>query len=305
MSNVSTEVNIGGIRMKNPVMVSSGTFGYGREYAEYIDLNKLGGIVTKGTSSVPWKGNKPPRVCETSAGMLNSIGLQNPGVHSFIKNDLPWLRSFDTRIIVNVVGKTIEEYVEVASILSKQDIDGIELNLSCPNVKAGCLAFGTTYAGVKEVTQSVREVFKKPIIVKLTPNVTSIEEPAKGAEDGGADVVSLINTILAMAIDINTKRSVLGNNLGGLSGPAIKPIAVRMVWQAVKAVKIPVIGMGGIMSGEDAVEFMLAGASAVSIGTANFVDTQAPIKVIEGIEHYMMTYGIGHIEEIIGKVELN
>ncbi len=305
MSNISTEVNIGGIRLKNPVMVSSGTFGYGREYSQYIDLNKLGAIVTKGTSAVPRKGNKPPRVAETPGGMLNAIGLQNPGVQSFIKNDLTWLRGLDTKIIVNIVGKTVEDYVEVASALKEADVDGIELNLSCPNVKAGCMAFGTTYAGVKEVTQRVKEVCNKPLIVKLTPNVTSIEESAQGAEEGGADAISLINTILAMAIDIHTKRPILGNNLGGLSGPAVKPIAVRMVWQASKAVKIPVIGMGGIMSGDDAVEFLLAGASAVSIGTATFVNPGAPIDVINGIEEYMRKYGYMDLSQIIGKAELN
>lgn len=305
MSKISSEVHIGGIRMKNPVMVSSGTFGYGREYSQYIDLNKLGAIVTKGTSAVPWKGNKPPRVAETPGGMLNAIGLQNPGVKSFIKNDLTWLRGFDTKIIVNIVGKTVEDYVEVASALRDVDVDGIELNLSCPNVKAGCMAFGTTYSGVKEVTQRVKEVCNKPLIVKLTPNVTSIEESAQGAEEGGADAISLINTILAMAIDIHTRRPILGNNLGGLSGPAVKPIAVRMVWQAAKAVKIPVIGMGGIMSGDDAVEFLLAGASAVSIGTATFVNPVAPIDVIEGIEEYMKKFGYHDLSQIIGKIELN
>ena len=305
MLNINTEVNIGGIKMKNPVMVSSGTFGYGREYSEYIDLNILGAIVTKGTSNVPWKGNKPPRVVETPGGMLNAIGLQNPGVHDFLKKDLPWLRKFNTNIIVNIVGKTIEEYIEVAAILADQDIDGIELNLSCPNVKAGCLAFGTSYNGVKEVTQKVREVCQKPLIVKLTPNVSNIEEPATGAEDGGADAISLINTVLAMAIDINTKKPILGNNRGGLSGPAVKPIAVRMVWQAAKAVKIPGVGMGGIMNGEDAVEFMLAGASAVSIGTASFVNPSASINVIEGIEKYMKKNGYSDLGNVIGKLELN
>lgn len=305
MQKVNLETNIGGLKMKNPVMVSSGTFGYGREYDKYIDLNKLGAVVTKGTSIIPWKGNKSPRTCEVAGGLLNAIGLQNPGVHSFIENDLSWLRKFDTRIIVNVVGKTVEEYIDIANVLKDQNIDAIELNLSCPNVKQGCVAFGTTYGGVKEVTQRVRELYKGPLIVKLTPNVTSIEETAKGAEDAGADAVSLINTILAMKIDIHTRKPVLANNTGGLSGPAVKPVAVRMVWQAAKAVNIPVIGMGGIMTGEDAVEFMLAGASAVSVGTALFKNPEAPIDVIEGIERYMKDKNYSDLSQIIGKLELN
>lgn len=305
MSNISTKVNVGGIKMKNPVMVSSGTFGYGREFNEFFDISQLGAIVTKGTSLLPKQGNKPPRIVEVNGGIINSIGLQNPGVHSFLENDLLWLRKFDTNIIVNVVGSTIEEYVEISKILNDTDIDAIELNLSCPNVKEGCLAFGITYEGVKSITQEVREVFKKPIIVKLTPNVTSIQGPAKGAEDGGADAVSLINTILSMAIDINTRRPVLANNTGGLSGPAVKPIAVRMVWQAASAVKIPVIGMGGIMNGDDAVEFMLAGASAVSIGTANFVSPTVALDVIDGIENYLRKYNYSDVNQIVGKLELN
>lgn len=302
---ISLETNIGGIKMKNPVMVSSGTFGYGREYSEYIDLNKLGAIVTKGTSLVPWKGNKPPRVVEVHGGMLNAIGLQNPGVQHFIEKDLPWLKKYDTRIIVNLVGKTMEEYIETARILADTEIDGIELNLSCPNVKAGCLAFGTTYAGVKEITERVKAVCKKPLIVKLTPNVTSIEETAKGAEDGGADAISLINTLLGIAVDIHKRRPILGNNTGGLSGPAVKPVAVRMVWQASRAVKIPIVGMGGISNGEDAVEFLLAGASAVSVGTALFANPQAPLEVVEGIENYLKKYNCERVGDIIGKLVLN
>ncbi|MGE5329085.1 MAG: dihydroorotate dehydrogenase [Deltaproteobacteria bacterium] len=305
MNNVITEVNIGKLKLKNPVMVSSGTFGYGREYAEFVDLNKLGAIVTKGTSVVPWKGNKPPRITEVYGGMINAIGLQNPGVHAFIKNDLPWLRKFDTKVIVNIIGKSVEDYIEVASILNKEDIDAVELNLSCPNVKEGCMAFGTTYAGVKEVTSKVREVYDGTLIVKLTPNVTSIEETATGAEDGGADAVSLINTILAMAIDINTRKPVIANNMGGLSGPAVKPIAVRMVYQASKAVKIPVIGMGGIMNAEDALEFIIAGASAVSVGTANFKNPMTSIEVIKGIEEYLINNKIGDINELTGSLVMN
>ena len=242
---MKTEVNLCGIKMKNPVTVASGTFGYGREFAEYIDLNKLGGIVIKGTAIKPWTGNPAPRICEVPGGMLNSIGLQNPGIEYFIQNDLPWLRKFDTKIIVNAIGHTVEEYVEVCRVLNNLDIDGVEINLSCPNVKEGCLAFGTTYEGVKEVTSQVRKVLtNKPLIVKLTPNVTDITAPAKGAEDGGADGVSGINTLLGMKIDIDKKRPILGINTGGLSGPAIKPVAVRMVYQASHAVKIPVMGLG-------------------------------------------------------------
>ena len=305
MNKISLETNIAGIKMKNPVMVSAGTFGYGREYSEYIDLNNLGAIVTKGTSLVPWKGNKPPRVAEVSGGMLNAIGLQNPGVDYFIKNDLPWLKKFDTKVIVNVVGKTAEEYVEVAKILADTEIDGIEINLSCPNVKAGCLAFGTTYAGVREITGMVKEVFNKPVIVKLTPNVTSIEETATGAQDGGADAISLINTLLGMAIDIHKRKPILANNTGGLSGPAIKTVAVRMVWQASKVVNIPIVGLGGIFSGEDAIEFLLAGASAVSVGTALFSNPQAPLEVVDGIRRYLEKYKCESVEEIVGKLVLN
>jgi len=305
MKQIQTEVNIGGLKLKNPVMVSSGTFGYGREYSKFIDLNKLGAIVTKGTSAVPWKGNKPPRITEVNGGMINAIGLQNPGAFAFIKNDLPWLKKFDTKIIVNIVGKTIEEYMEVASILAKTEVDGIELNLSCPNVKEGCLAFGTTYSGVKEVTSRVRKIFDKTLIVKLTPNVTSIEEPARGAEDGGADAISLINTVLAMAININSRRPIIANNMGGLSGPAIKPIAVRMVYQAAKSVNIPVIGMGGITNAEDALEFIIAGASAVSVGTANFINPSAPIEIIQGIEKFMIRNKILDIKELIGSLIMN
>ena len=302
---MNTKINFAGIEMKNPVTVASGTFGYGREYSDFFDLSKLGAIITKGTSLKPRAGNKPSRVYETASGMLNSIGLQNPGVEYFAKYDLPFLRKFDTKIIVNACGSTIDEYVELCKILNTLDIDGVELNLSCPNVKAGCLAFGTTYEGVKEVTSEVRKVLDKPLIVKLTPNVTDITQTAKGAEAGGADAISLINTLLGIKIDINTRKPVLANNTGGLSGPAIKPVAVRMVYQASNAVNIPVMGLGGIMNGEDAIEFMLAGASTVSIGCGNFVDPFTSIKTIEGIEEYMKKYNIDDINDIIGKVEMN
>lgn len=302
---MNTSVDLAGIKMKNPVTVASGTFGYGREFAEFIDLNQLGGICTKGTSLKPRAGNKPPRVYETSAGMLNAIGLQNPGVEYFMENDLPYLKKFDTAVIVNACGSTIEEYVELAKVLNTLDIDGVELNLSCPNVKAGCLAFGTSYEGVKEVTSKVRKVLDKPLIVKLTPNVTDITAPAKGAQDAGADGVSLINTLLGMSIDIHKQRPHLANNTGGLSGPCVKPVAVRMVYQVAQAINIPILGLGGIVTGEDAIEFMLAGAKAVSVGTGNFVYPDASIRVVEGIQNYMKQYNIEDINEIVGKVQMN
>ncbi len=302
---MNTKINFAGIEMKNPVTVASGTFGYGREYADFFDLGKLGAVITKGTSLKPKSGNKPSRVCETASGMLNSIGLQNPGVEYFANNDLPYLRKFDTKIIVNACGSSIDEYVELCKILNNLDIDGVELNLSCPNVKEGCMAFGNTYEGVKKVTSEVRKVLDKPLIVKLTPNVTDIAGIAKGVEDGGADAVSLINTLLAMKIDIYKRRPVLANNTGGLSGPAIKPVAVRMVYQVSQAVNIPIMGLGGIMTGEDAIEFMLAGATTVSIGAGNFIDPYTSVKVVEGIEEYMRKCNVEDINDIIGKVEMN
>ena len=302
---MNTKVNFAGIEMKNPVTVASGTFGYGREFADFFNLGKLGAVITKGTSLKPKSGNKPSRICETPSGMLNSIGLQNPGVEYFANNDLPYLRKFDTKIIVNACGSSIDEYVELCRILNDLDIDGVELNLSCPNVKEGCMAFGNTYEGVKKVTSEVRKVLDKPLIVKLTPNVTDIAGIAKGVEDGGADAVSLINTLLAMKIDIYKRKPVLANNTGGLSGPAIRPVAVRMVYQVAQAVDIPIMGLGGIMSGEDAIEFMLAGATTVSIGAGNFVEPYTSIKTIQGIEEYMKKCNIDDINSIIGKVEMN
>ena len=302
---MNTKVNFAGIEMKNPVTVASGTFGYGREYADFFDLGKLGAIITKGTSLRPKSGNKPSRVCETPSGMLNSIGLQNPGVEYFANNDLPFLRKFDTKIIVNACGSSVDEYVELCKILNNMDIDGVELNVSCPNVKEGCMAFGSTYEGVKKVTSEVRKVLDKPLIVKLTPNVTDIASIAKGAEEGGADAVSLINTLLAMKIDIYKRKPVLANNTGGLSGPAIRPVAVRMVYQVAQAVNIPIMGLGGIVSGEDAIEFMLAGATTVSIGAGNFIDPYTSVKVVEGIEEYMRKCHVEDINDIIGKVEMN
>ena len=302
---MDTKINFAGIEMKNPVTVASGTFGYGREFQDFIDLNRLGAIITKGTSLKPRPGNKSPRICETASGMLNSIGLQNPGVEYFAEVDLPFLRKFDTKIIVNACGSTIEEYVELCKILNTLDIDGVELNLSCPNVKAGCLAFGTTYEGVKNVTSQVRKVLDKPLIVKLTPNVTDITAPAKGAEDAGADAISAINTLLGMKIDINKRAPILANNTGGLSGPAIKPVAVRCVYQIAQSVNIPVMGLGGIMNGEDAIEFMIAGASTISIGAGNFVDPTVAVKTIDGIENYMKKNKIEDLKEIIGSIKMN
>ena len=303
---MNTKINFAGIEMKNPVTVASGTFGYGREFSNFFDLNKLGAVITKGTSLKPKAGNKPSRICETPSGMLNSIGLQNPGVEYFLKYDLPWLRKFDTKIIVNACGSTIDEYVELCKILNDADIDGVELNLSCPNVKAGCLAFGTTYNGVKEVTTAVRKVLdRKPLIVKLTPNVTDITLTAQAVEDAGADGVSLINTLLGMSINIDTRKPYLGNNTGGLSGPAIRPVAVRMVYQVAQKVNIPVLGMGGIVNGRDAIEFMLAGAKAVSIGAGNFIDPYTSVKTVEGIEEYLRKFNIEDVNEIIGKIEMN
>ena len=302
---MNTKVNFAGIEMKNPVTVASGTFGYGREYTGFFDLGKLGAIITKGTSLKPKSGNKPPRVCETASGMLNSIGLQNPGIEYFANNDLPFLRKFDTKIIVNACGSSVDEYVDLCKILNDLDIDAVELNLSCPNVKEGCMAFGNTYEGVKKVTSAVRKVLDKPLIVKLTPNVTDIASIAKGVEAGGADAVSLINTLLGMKIDIYKRKPILANNTGGLSGPAIKPVAVRMVYQVAQAVNIPIMGLGGIISGEDAIEFLLAGATTISIGAGNFIDPYTSIKTIEGIEEYMKKCKIENITDIIGKVEMN
>jgi len=304
-NNIDLSINIAGINFSNPVIMASGTYGFGKEYSEYIDLNVLGGISVKGLTLKERKGNPPPRIAETPAGILNSVGLQNPGVEVFIKHDLPFLRQYKTKIIANISGNTIEEYCEMAEILGGSDIDAIELNVSCPNVKAGGMAFGTDPRLIEEVTSSVKKYCKQPLIVKLSPNVGDIKIMAKAAEAAGADCVSLINTLLGMAIDIHRRKPILANNFGGLSGPAVKPIAVRMVYEVAHTVKIPVIGMGGISSGDDAIEFLLAGASAVMVGTANFVNPMAPIEIIEGITNYMKTYGYGSLQDIIGKLELN
>ncbi|NLY47574.1 MAG: dihydroorotate dehydrogenase [Clostridiales bacterium] len=301
-NKLKTEVTIAGITFKNPVTTASGTFGSGMEYCEYVNLSRLGAVTTKGVSLTPWEGNPTPRVAETYGGMLNAIGLQNPGIDVFIKRDLPFLRSFDTRIIVNVIGKTAEEYCEVAERLSECDVDMLEINISCPNVKEGGIAFGQDPARVEAITSQVKKHSKKPIIIKLSPNVTDISETARAAEAGGADAVSLINTITGMKIDIERMTFLLANKTGGLSGPAIKPIAVRMVYQAANAVKIPVIGMGGIMDGDDALEFIMAGATMVAVGTANFLNPKATEEVIEGIEAYMARKNIRDINELIGCV---
>ena len=306
---MKTEINFAGIKMKNPVTVASGCFGYGRSHHDFINLNKLGAIITKGTSMKPKLGNKPHRICETTSGMMNCIGLENPGLDYFVENDLPFLKQFDTPIIVNCFGGTegtIEAYVQICEALNNLPIDGVEINLSCPNVKAGCLAFGTTYEGVKEITSACRKVLtSKPLIVKLTPNVTDITLPAKGAEEAGADAISLINTLTAMKIDIETRRPVLSINTGGLSGPAIKPVAVRMVYQAAHSVKIPVMGLGGIMTGEDVIEFMMAGATCVSVGSANLIDPTASIKIIDGMEKFMKSHNIDDINSVINSVQMN
>lgn len=300
---INLSINICGIEFKNPVIAASGTFGFGREYAGFVDLNKIGGISVKGLTLKPRQGNKPPRIAETPAGILNSVGLQNPGVEAFIRDEIPFLRKFDTKIIANIAGNTMEDYCEMAEILGSADIDAIELNVSCPNVKAGCVAFGNTTAGISEITSRVKKYCNQPLIVKLTPNVTDIKEIASAAEASGADAISLINTLLGMAIDIHKRRPVLANNVGGLSGPAVKPVALRMVYEAAGVVKIPVIGMGGIATGEDAVEFLLAGAQAVMIGTANFINPMACIDIINGIENYLNRYNYKNVSDIIGKVE--
>lgn len=298
--DLDLKVKIGEVELKNPVTVASGTFGSGREFAEFIDLNQLGAVTVKGVSSIPWKGNTSPRIAESYGGMLNSVGLQNPGVEEFIKNDIPFLRKYDTKIIVNIAGKTIAEYCDVAEKLSHADIDLIELNISCPNVKEGGVAFGTDANMAKEVTREVKRHSKHPVIVKLSPNVTDITKIAKAAVEGGADGLSLINTLLGMAIDIHKRKPILANIVGGFSGPAIKPVALRMVYQTANAVSIPIIGMGGIHSGEDAIEFILAGATAIAVGTANFRNPRATIEVLEGIKKYMQQYDIKSLDEIRG-----
>ena len=301
---MNTQVIIAGIAFKNPVMTASGTFGSGMEYSEFVDLNRLGAVVTKGVANVPWPGNPTPRVAEVYGGMLNAIGLQNPGIDVFMERDIPFLKQYDTRIIVNVCGKTVEDYVEVVERLGEEPaVAMLEINVSCPNVKEGAIAFGQNAEALYEITQEVKRHARQPIIMKLSPNVTDITEMAKAAEAAGADALSLINTITGMKIDIHKRKFALANKTGGLSGPAIKPVAVRMVYQAAQAVKIPIIGMGGIATGEDAIEFLLAGASAVSVGAMNFAEPLTTIKVINGIEHYMKQYNIENVADLIGAVE--
>ena len=289
--------------MKNPVTTASGTFGSGAEYGEFVDLSRLGAVTTKGVANVPWPGNPTPRVCETYGGMLNAIGLQNPGIDMFIERDIPFLKQYDTNIIVNVCGKTPEEYIEVVKRLADQDVDMLEINISCPNVKAGGIAFGQDPKLVEKITDQIKQSAKQPVIMKLSPNVTDITEMAKAAEAGGADAISLINTLTGMKIDINKRTFALANKTGGMSGPAVKPVAVRMVYQASHAVKIPVLGMGGIRNAEDALEFIMAGATMVAVGTANFNNPAATTDVIDGITEYMDKYGVKDINELIGCVD--
>ena len=294
-------VNIGHLKLKNPVMTASGTFGYGEEYSEFVDLNMLGAIVVKGISLKPMQGNPSPRICETPCGMLNAIGLQNIGLKRFLKEKLPYLRKFDTKVVVNILGNNLHEYAKLSKTLDESGVDGIELNVSCPNVKKGGIIFGTDKKILARLISKVRQTVKKAIlIIKLSPNVSNIREFSKVAEDAGSDAISLINTITGMAIDVETRKPKLANITGGLSGPAIKPIAVRMVWEATKAVKIPVIGIGGIMNAEDAIEFMLAGATAIEVGTANFVNPGATSDIIKGIEAYLKKKGILEVRELIG-----
>mgnify|MGYP004626504625 FL=1 len=299
---MNTSVTIAGVTFKNPVMTASGTFGSGMEYGDFVDLNRLGAVVTKGVANVPWPGNPTPRVTEVYGGMLNAIGLQNPGIDVFLKRDIPFLQQYHTKIIVNVCGKTVEDYLEVVEKLNDSAADMLEINVSCPNVKEGAIAFGQKADCLFDITSKIKNVARKPIIMKLSPNVTDIAEMAKAAEAAGADAISLINTITGMKIDIHKRTFALANRTGGMSGPAIKPVAVRMVYQASHAVKIPVIGMGGIATAEDAIEFLLAGATAVSVGAVNFMNPYATVEIIEGIEQYMTKYGVEDIQELIGAV---
>ena len=300
---MNTKVTIAGVEFKNPVMTASGTFGSGMEYGEFVDLNKLGAVVTKGVANVPWPGNPTPRVAETYGGMLNAIGLQNPGIEVFVERDLEFLKQYDTKVIVNVCGKSIEDYVEVVERLSDEAVDMLEINVSCPNVKEGAIAFGQNAKALSEITSEIKKKAKQPVIMKLSPNVTDITEMAKAAEAAGADALSLINTITGMKIDIHRRAFALANKTGGMSGPAIKPVAVRMVYQAANAVQIPIIGMGGIANAEDAIEFMMAGATAVSIGAMNFINPYATVETVAGIEKFMQEKGIADINEIIGCVK--
>lgn len=300
---MNTKVTIAGVPFKNPVMTASGTFGSGMEYGEFVDLNRLGAVVTKGVANVPWPGNPTPRVAEVYGGMLNAIGLQNPGVDVLIERDIPFLKQYDTKVIVNICGKTVEDYLEVVERLSDEAVDMLEINVSCPNVKEGAIAFGQKTDALYDITSQIKKKAKQPVIMKLSPNVTDIAEMAKAAEAAGADALSMINTITGMKIDIYRKKFVLANKTGGLSGPAVKPVAVRMVYQAAQAVRIPIIGMGGIATAEDALEFLLAGATAVAVGAMNFVNPYATVEVVEGIEAYMKQNGVEDVNKLIGAVE--
>ena len=295
-------VSLAGVELKNPVMTASGTFGSGAEYSEFVDLNQLGAVVTKGVANVPWPGNPTPRIAEVASGMLNAIGLQNPGMEVFCQRDLPFLKQFDTKVIVNVCGKSTQDYCEVVERLSDEPVDLLEINISCPNVKEGGIAFGQDPKAVEAITREIKKYAKQPVIMKLSPNVTDITEMARAAESGGADVLSLINTLTGMKIDINRRTFALANKTGGMSGPAVKPIAVRMVYQVAHAVQLPIIGMGGISNAEDALEFLMAGATAVSIGTANFVNPYATVETVHGIEEYMRKNNVSDIHELIGIV---
>lgn len=299
---MNMKVKIAGVELNNPVMTASGTFGSGAEYSELLDLNRLGAVVTKGVANVPWPGNPTPRIAETYGGMLNAIGLQNPGMDVFIERDLPFLKKYDTKVIVNVCGKTTEDYCQVVERLADEPVDLLEINISCPNVKEGGIAFGQDPKAVEAITAEIKRYAKQPVIMKLSPNVTDITVMAKAAEAGGADALSLINTLTGMKIDIKKRTFALANKTGGLSGPAIKPVAVRMVYQAAQAVSLPIIGMGGIMTWEDAVEFMLAGATGISVGTANFANPLAAVKIAEGLEQYLRENKIEDIRELIGAV---
>ena len=297
---MNTSVKIAGVEFKNPVMEASGTFGSGMEYSEFVDLSQLGAVVTKGVANVPWPGNPTPRIAEVYGGMLNAIGLQNPGIDVFCERDIPFLKKYDTKIIVNVCGKTTEDYIAVVERLSNEPIDMMEINISCPNVKEGGIAFGQDPKAVEAITREVKKYAKQPVVMKLSPNVTDITVMAKAAEAGGADALSLINTLTGMKIDIHRQKFAIANKTGGMSGPAVKPIAVRMVYQVANAVNLPIIGMGGIQNGEDAVEFLMAGATAVSVGTANFMNPTATIDTVKGIEKYMQQYGIEDVNQLIG-----
>ena len=300
---MNMKVNIAGVEWKNPVTVASGTFGSGAEFADFVDLNKLGAVTTKGVANIPWPGNPTPRVAETYGGMMNAIGLQNPGIDLFCERDIPFLRQYDTKIIVNVCGKSTEDYCEVVERLADEDVDMLEINISCPNVKEGGIAFGQNPKAAEDITKAVKKYARQPVIMKLSPNVTDIAEMARAVEAGGADAVSLINTLTGMKIDINRRTFALANKTGGVSGPAVHPIAVRMVYQAANAVKVPVIGMGGIASAEDAIEMILVGASAVSVGTANFHDPSVTMKIVDGIEAYMKKNGFETVADMVGIVK--